>query len=186
MRLFVLLIMYIGIIMQISCASKGIKEVGHEYREFQQYQTIDPSIEFKYGVAMQDGKALYIDPDKLDQSVMMVPGYIASEYKKKGLKKISSGYLIWGWGTLLVYDAEIDSPRTRIWDSKTTYIYMIENNTLYLSKDEKTWEKVEVTIVDDNPPQQKGPFTSKVYLIVHIKCKWFENDYEIFGAVSEK
>jgi hypothetical protein len=180
--------MYIGIIMQISCANTGIKEVGHEYREFQQYQTIDPSIEFKYGVAMKDGKALYIDPDKLDQTDMIVPEYVANLYKKKKMISIPSGKLSWyiRQGKLFVYDTEVEYPRSEIFESEVSYIYMIENNTLYLSKDEKTWEKVEVTIVDDNPPQQKGPFTSKVYLIVHIKCKWFENDYEIFGAVSEK
>jgi len=145
----------------------------------------DPTIELRYGVAFKDGKALYLDPDKLDQSTMMIPKYAALKYQELNYTKIPAGILAWGWGVVYVYDTEIDSPRSEIWESERRYIYTIENNTLYLSTDEKNWEKVEITVVDENPPQEYGPFTCPVYMIVHLKCKWFENDYEIIGPVRD-
>lgn len=182
MRIITIIIIIITSITNMGCKSNSIRtedEVGETM------PVEDPSIEFRYGVAFKDGKALYLDPEKMDQRILVITRYMAEKYRKRKYSIVPAGKLIWGWGVVDVYDTEIDSPRSEIWESERRYIYTIENNTLYLSTDEKNWEKVEITVVDENPPQEYGPFTCPVYMIVHLKCKWFENDYEIIGPVRD-
>lgn len=143
----------------------------------------DAGIIWKHGIATKDGRALYIDVNKMDQSVIIVAKSSIEAYKKRNEKVIRAGKISWIYDDFIaVYDTEFDSPSHGILESKIKYQYKIENNAMYIRKGAENWDRLEIRIVDENPPQKKGKFANPIYLIIHLKCKWFENEYEVFGA----
>ena len=132
-------------------------------------------ITWKYGVAVQDGNALYIEPTRLESIYLFLSKESIRSCKNE---IIEAGLLLWG-ENLWIYDFEKDRPYRQLWDTERTLFYKIENNRSMLSEDGNDWDVLQVEIVDDRERPPSGPERIVVYMIVHLECRWFNGDYEI-------
>ena len=133
------------------------------------------SITWKHGVAVQDRKALYIDPIRLESRYLFISEESIINCKNEIIK---AGLLLWG-ENLWIYDFRKDRPYRQLWDTERTLFYKIENNRSMLSEDGNDWDVLQVEIVDDRERPPSGPERIVVYMIVHLECRWFNGDYEI-------
>ncbi len=142
-------------------------------------------ITYKYGIAVINGKAAYIDIERVRERM---PGIMVASEKHIGMYKgkiVTAGKIIWHGedSSLSVYDTKADDPYWPIYDSEFNYYYKISNDVMYISKDKKEWNKLEITIIDENPKQTNfGVYSVPIYLIIQLKCKWFEGEYEMIGT----
>jgi hypothetical protein len=135
----------------------------------------------KYGVVYYNSKPVYIQPKDL-----VVPRLIPSkkrilEHIDKHTSIIRHGVINWYPDRLEVYDANVKYPGIQIWESETDYHYQVKDNKMYLSKDGKTWERLYIDVVKEIPPE-KQEREAPLFMIIHLKCKWFEGEYEVFGT----
>ncbi|HOF32963.1 MAG TPA: hypothetical protein PK624_03955 [Spirochaetota bacterium] len=140
--------------------------------------------ETKWGVVFIDGKAAYIDPTQLDMSEMGVSNNIITKNKIANNKSIKNGKIIWAQDRIIVSDSNIDSPTISISGTRIEYKYKVDHNVMFLSEDGKTWEVLQISIVDDKEKQIGGKFKYPQHMIIHLKCKWFENDYALIGTIG--
>jgi hypothetical protein len=140
------------------------------------------NVTWKHGIAIINGEAKYIDPSRLDQTRMIIAKSYIEKYKKANVKIIKAGVLGWGKKYLFTYDTDINKPYFEKLETETRYNIKIKQDVMYLSKDDKEWSKLEIKIVDEKPKQRKGKFVAPIYMIIYLKCKWFEGEYEIIGA----
>jgi len=136
----------------------------------------------KEGIAIINGEARFIDVSKLDQTMMTVDRRTIDYYRGKKKKIIKAGKLIWGEQKLTTYDTSIDDPYAMLINRKNKYFLKIKDNWMYISENNKKWEKLEIKIIDENPPQMEGKYVTPIYMIIYLKCKWFEGYYELIGA----
>lgn len=140
--------------------------------------------ETKWGVVFIDGKAAYVDPTQLDMSSLTVPKHTIDKFKMKGVQVIIGGEINWFDGMLRTIDIQV-LPNFS-WLDKTVkeYKYKVDNNVMFLSEDGKTWEVLQISIVDDKEKQIGSKFKYPQHMIIHLKCKWFENDYALIGTIG--
>ncbi|MDY6933160.1 MAG: hypothetical protein SVZ03_02930 [Spirochaetota bacterium] len=138
---------------------------------------------WKHGIAIINDKAKYIDAIRLDQRTMV----LTKDYINKGNKTFTKNILKFGqlcWRSsnkLIVYDTEKDNPFDSITGDK--YSYKIKNNTMYITKNNKEWDKLEIKIINEKP-QQVPKWGVPIYMTIHLKCKWFEGEYAIIGTTG--
>lgn len=142
------------------------------------------AIEWKFGIATIDKKPLYIDPKKLDQSFMVISEKYIKKYQDEKKEKIPAGKLIWKDNGIMTLDTLIDEPYSQISKTRTIYQYKIQNNQMFLSKDGIEWDQLFIEIVDDKPKFSKTRIDPPVYMIIYLKCKWFEGEYELIGTTG--
>lgn len=145
----------------------------------------DEKIVWKYGVAVINGEPRYIDYDKLDQTEMF---YDKNYLKFSNSNRIEAIRIVWvskeRFFTYNTIKADIEG---YLPETKKIYFYKIENNNLYVSIDKNEWDKLIITIVDENPSKPKNEpknFNPPVFMIIHLKCKWFEGQYELVGTTG--
>lgn len=127
---------------------------------------INKDITWKHGIAIIKGRPMYVDRKKSDQATMVVTKKYISKHQRDQKKIIKAARLSWDLRTnsLETSDSYTKDPYWPISKSYSEYKYKIQNNKMYLTKDNKKWSVLEVKIINDNPP---------VYLIIYLKCKWF-------------
>ena len=140
--------------------------------------------ETKWGVVFVNGKAAYVDPTQLDMSEIMVPDYVIEKNKKIKIKNTRYGRITWGESFLQIVDIQTYCPPIDIEGSLKEYKYKVEHNVMFLSEDGKTWEVLEISIVDDKEKQIGDKHKYPRHMIIHLKCKWFENDYALIGTMG--
>ncbi len=140
--------------------------------------------ETKWGVVFINGKAAYVDPSQLDMSEIMVPNYIIEKNKKMEIKNTKYGRITWGESFLQIVDIQTYCPPIDIEGSLKEYKYKVEHNVMFLSEDGKTWEVLQISVVDDKEKQIGDKHKYPQHMIIHLKCKWFENDYALIGTMG--
>jgi hypothetical protein len=161
-----------------------------ESRYADDFKKQDIKIKYKYGVAFINGKAAYIDINKLIETAvaeMTVSKNWIKKHKMNKEKIIKAGRLFWGGynnlNVLSTYDVTINDPYDYLVETKIKYQYNVKDNAMYLSEDGKEWDKLEISIINEKPDQEDlGPYTVPIFMIIHLKCKWFEGEYEIIGS----
>ena len=145
---------------------------------------VNNSIVWKNGVAVINGEASYINMNKLDQRTMVISEEFIKKIKDKKLRIILAGKIFWEEGIIVTYDTETDDPYTQIIETEKEYHYKIKNNKMYVSKNQKDWDLLKIKIINENPPQDtsNSPYSVPVFMIIHLKCKWFEGEYELIGT----
>jgi len=145
---------------------------------------VNNNIIWKNAVAVINGEASYIDVTKLDQSTMVISEAFIAKGRKQNLKIFKAGKLVWEDTLVDAYDTKINDPYGRIFHSRIVYHYKIKNNKMYVSKDQKDWDLLKIKIINENPPQDtsNSPYSVPVFMIIHLKCKWFEGEYELIGT----
>jgi len=112
---------------------------------------------------------------------MVISKNYIEKYSKNNKKIINAGRLSWAKKNYLsVYNTKVDDPYGRIVDSKIIYEYKIINNKMYITKDKKDWDILKIKIVEGENFDNGVP----VYMVIHLKCKWFEGEYEIIGTTG--
>jgi len=140
--------------------------------------------ETKWGVVFIDGKAAYIDPTQLDMSEMGVSKNIIKKNRIAKKQSIINGRIIWAQDRIIVEDSRTDCPAMSASDARKEYKYKVDHNVMFLSEDGKTWEVLQISIVDDKEKQIGSKFKYPQHMIIHLKCKWFENDYALIGTIG--
>lgn len=144
-------------------------------------------ITWKYGIAFIDGKAKYIDPQKLDQSEMTASISMIEKYKKDNKEEITAGKLIWSitsGNQVLVFNTTVENPYYEILSSEKIYYIKIQNNKTYISENKQKWEELVVEVIRDKPKYSNDNEEPPVYMIIHLKCIYFEGAYEIIGTTG--
>ena len=54
---------------------------------------------------------------------------------------------------------------------------------MYLADEKKEWSELEIKIIDEYSIQDSIDSTP-IYMIIYLKCKWFEGEYEIIGTIG--
>jgi len=126
--------------------------------------------------AVRGGKALYIDPYKLEFPELLISRESIRDSKDEIIKAAG---LVWTDEALLVFNSEKAHLRAILWDTKRSLFYKIEDNRTLLSEDGDDWDVLQVEIVDDREGPPRGPDRIVVYMIVYLECKWFKGDYKI-------
>lgn len=148
---------------------------------------VEGEITWKYGIAFIEGKARYIDPKRLDQSAMPVAISMIDKHRKENKQIIKAGRLIWDISDgeqVMVYNTTVNDPYFQDFNSEKIYHLKIKNYKTYLSEDKRTWEELKVEVVDDKPKYNKDRYDPPVYMIIRLKCKYFEGEYEIIGTTG--
>lgn len=140
--------------------------------------------ETKWGVVFIDGKAAYIDPTQLDMSSLTVPKHTIDKFKMKGVQVIIGGEINWFDGMLRTIDIQVLPNFSWLTKTVKEFKYKVDHNVMFLSEDGKTWEVLQISIVDDKEKQIGGKFKYPQHMIIHLKCKWFENDYALIGTIG--
>lgn len=134
----------------------------------------------KHGVVIIDGKAEYIDPDKMYPYLQRTDEYLHQLYDN-GQRIIDAFKISWYRGENKVgvsngrfgpYGAKHPIPISK---GKMIFNYKITNNSLYLYKDGER-DRLSVTITRDDPYVKNN---LEYYMHVYLKCKWFEGEYAI-------
>lgn len=142
-------------------------------------------ITYKYGVAIINGKAAFINVEKLREKMPGIMVASKNHIRKYKGRIVKNGKIIWNKedSSLKVYDTEADDPYWRIIESEKKYFYKVNNNSMFISNNRKEWDKLEITIIDENPKQPNlGVYSVHIYMIIQLKCKWFEGEYEMIGS----
>ncbi|GEM_PF-3367026 len=67
-------------------------------------------------------------------------------------------------------------------ETERKYFYRIEDNKMYISKDNKIWKKVKVGIVSINdekiPEDKEGP----VFMTISLESEYFKGEYDLIGT----
>ena len=140
--------------------------------------------EAKWGVVFVDGKPAYIDPAQLDMSEMAVSDNIIKTNKNSKKQSIKNGKIIWAQDRIIVADSHTDSPTISVSGTRKEYKYKVEHNVMFLSEDGKTWEVLQISVVDDKEKKIGDKHKYPQHMIIHLKCKWFENDYALIGTMG--
>lgn len=114
-------------------------------------------------------------------------GLTLNAIKKINEKLLKGSFIRWGdseTGKLFLYDTYSNKPYSEIIDSKRVLYYKVENKRLYISEDNKNWEKVSVKVINDNPPKPKNKNEFPVVLIIDLECKWFKGEYELWDTTD--
>ena len=145
---------------------------------------LNNNIVWKNAVAVINGEESYIDVNKLDQSTMVISKDFIAKGRKQNLKIFKAGKLVWEDKLVDAYDTKINDPYSRIFHSRIVYHHKIKNNKMYVSRDQKDWDLLKIKIINENPPQDtsNSPYSVPVYMIIQLKCKWFEGEYELIGT----
>lgn len=138
----------------------------------------EKNIIFKHGVATYNNKALYLDPNKLENPGLEYSKEYRENYKSNILPNSIIGVV--EGNELWIYSSEKDDPYFKMVDTKRMFKFKIENYELLLSLDGKDWEPVKVSIVNENP-NVKNVAGEEVLIIIKLECKWFNGEYEISG-----
>lgn len=142
---------------------------------------------WNYGVAIINGKAKYIDPKKLDQSEMVSAKSLIDKYRNDKKEIIKAGKLLWDIDNgerVFVYNTKVNEPYIEDFESKKEYYIKIENNTTLISPDKQKWEEISIEILQDKPQHSDDVNEPTIYMIIRLKCKFFEGDYEIIGTTG--
>lgn len=142
------------------------------------------SIEFKHGVAIQKGKALYIDPSKMGGVGKIA---FSEAYIDKISEPILKGSHIYFIGDEQIYllDSRKANPYFELFETKRQYFYKIEGHALYVSQDKKTWDKVTVRIVNmDHEESRLKDADAPIYMTIYIECKYFNGEYDLIGTTG--
>ena len=137
-------------------------------------------IKFINGVAIQDGKALYIDPDKMEDGGLFISEDLIKKSKTDILK--NSDIIFLEGGILWTYDSKKDDPYFRIVETKKEYFYKIVDNQLLISKDKIIWEKVTVKIVNIYDNKKTEVEKAPVYMTISLESKYFKGEYDLIGT----
>lgn len=89
------------------------------------------NIIWNYGVAIINGKAKYIDPKKLDSSIMVAAKSMIEKYKNEKKEIIKAGKLLWDIDNgerIFVYNTTVKEPYIQNFESKIEYYMKIEND----------------------------------------------------------
>lgn len=140
--------------------------------------------ELKWGVVFINGKAAYVDPTQLDMSALSIPDYVVDNYKSKNIKIIPKGKINWFSDNIYTMDIQVIPSYNWIFETRKTYKYKVEHNVMFLSEDGKTWEVLQMSVVDDKEKLIGDKLKYPRHMIIHLKCKWFENDYELIGTMG--
>ena len=140
--------------------------------------------EAKWGVVFINGKAAYVDPTQLDMSALSIPDYVVDNYKSKNIKIIPKGKIDWFSDNFYTMDIQVIPSYNWLFGTRKTYKYKIEHNVMFLSEDGKTWEVLQISVVDDKEKKIGDKHKYPQHMIIHLKCKWFENDYELIGTMG--
>lgn len=145
----------------------------------------EEKIVWKYGVAVIDGQPRYIDYEKLDQTEMFYDKNYIKYIKTNTIEAIR---IVWvSKERFFTYNTTKSDTGGYLTNTEKIYYYKIENDNLYVSLDKNEWDKLIITIVDENPKQVKNEpknFNPPVFIIIHLKCKWFEGQYELVGTTG--
>ncbi|MBP9021877.1 MAG: hypothetical protein KBH06_01625 [Spirochaetes bacterium] len=140
--------------------------------------------ETKWGVVFVNGKAAYIDPSQLDMSEIRVPDYIAKRNIIEKKESIKNGTIIWDDNRIIVLDSRTDCRAMTILGTEREFKYKVEFNVMFLSEDGKKWEVLQISVVDDKEKLIGDKYKYPRHMIIHLKCKWFENDYQLIGTIG--
>ncbi len=140
--------------------------------------------ETKWGVVFIDGKPAYVDPTQLDMSALSIPDYVVNNYKSKNIKIIPKGKINWFSDNIYTMDIQVMPSYNWLFETRKTYKYKVEHNVMFLSEDGKTWEVLQISVVDDKEKQIGDKHKYPQHMIIHLKCKWFENDYVLIGTMG--
>ncbi len=140
--------------------------------------------ETKWGVVFVDGKPAYIDTTQLDMSEMVVSDNTIKMNKNSKKQSIKNGKIVWAQDRIIVADSNLDSPTISVSGTRKEYRYKVEHNVMFLSEDGKNWEVLQISVVDDKERQIGDKHKYPQHMIIHLKCKWFENDYALIGTIG--
>jgi hypothetical protein len=109
------------------------------------------------------------------------------QYKKENKKEIIAGKLIWDItsGTqVLVFNTTVEKPYYGILSSEKMYYVKIQNNKTYISENKQKWDELLIEVIQDKPQYSNDNEEPPVYMIIHLKCIYFEGEYEIIGTTG--
>ncbi|MBN1364917.1 MAG: hypothetical protein JW976_08955 [Syntrophaceae bacterium] len=127
------------------------------------------------GVALIEGKPRFLEP--------IGTLHLSYKYIEKCKTEILKNSVIMMTSDtkkLFLYDSKKNDPYSWLTKTKKVLYYKVENCNFYISDDRENWDQLEIKIVDENPPIGTDEDHPAV-MIIHLKCKWFEGDYEIIG-----
>jgi len=143
-------------------------------------QITDNGIEFKHGVAIQNGKALYIDHKKMEGIAAIV---ISEDSIKRSTSEIleASHISFIGKNKIYVTDSKRDDPYFELVDTERVFLYKIMNNRMYISEDGKSWSKLNVRIIRIYNGKF-GKYEEPTYMTIYLECKYFKGEYDLIGT----
>lgn len=134
----------------------------------------------KHGVVIINGKAEFIDPDKVYSSMERTDEYLHQLYEND--ERIIDAFKIRWYRSeerVGVYNGRFGPYGAKhpisISQGKMIFNYKITNNSLYLYKDGER-DRLSVTITRDDPYVKNN---LEYYMHVYLKCKWFKGEYAI-------
>jgi len=145
------------------------------------------NIIWNYGIAIINGKAKYIDPKKLDSSVMIAGKSMINKFKNEKRDIIKAGKLLWDIDNgerLFVYNTTVKEPYIQDFESKKEFFIKIENGKTLISSDRQKWDEISIEILEDKPQYSDDKNEPVIYMIIRLKCKFFEGDYELIGTTG--
>ena len=118
---------------------------------------------WRAGVAIINGEPKYFDPAKLGNPDM----FMSPKYRNKIKNEIvNAGLLTWcdkEDPTVEIYDVSKSEPYWWLPNTKRLLHYKIDHNDLYLSEDNKKWEKVNFKVINHNEHIAEDDPTITVY-----------------------
>ena len=117
-------------------------------------------------------------------SEMRVPDYIAKRNIIEKNESIKNGTIIWDDNRIIVLDSRTDCRAMTILGTEREFKYKVEFNVMFLSEDGKKWEVLQISVVDDKEKLIGDKYKYPRHMIIHLKCKWFENDYQLIGTIG--
>jgi hypothetical protein len=141
----------------------------------------EKNIEFIYGVAIQEGKALYIDPDKMEGVALVAISERVIKNSKTDILKNSKLLFIEG-NVIYVYDSTRKDPYFEILKTERKYYYKIEDNKMFISKDKKIWKEVKIGIVSITDEKISKDKEGPVFMTINLESEYFKGEYELIGT----
>ena len=139
-------------------------------------------IKWRVGVAIINDEPKYFDPAGLVNPDM----FMSPKYRNKIKREIiNAGLLAWGDEKepyVYIYDVYKDRPYRWLSKTKRVLPYKVEHNNLYLSEDNKKWERVKFKVINDKEHIAEDDPTITVYWVIYLECKWFKGEYEIISV----
>jgi hypothetical protein len=136
------------------------------------------------GIVIQDGKALYIDPDEMEDGGLIISESLVNRSKTDILKNSIISFI--DGNRMYTYDSKRSEPYWEISESKTEYFYKIVHNQFFISKDKIEWGKVTVNIINIYDNKITEVDKAPVYMTISLKSKYFKGEYDLVGTPNSE
>lgn len=130
-----------------------------------------------HGLFFINGKVAFIHPALLNgNSFVLTHSYVKKHPSYKKFHTAVVDFMEKENGAIIIF--LIDSFNRNIFETDleniTELFYKIEDNKMYVSKDEKTWSRLYISGVNLKPKDKE------LHVKFYLKCKYFQGEYGIY------